>query len=93
MLKQVYEIDEFGYLKEISVKDFDEQGNCTEELPENIITVDPPQGLYKHKWTGIEWIEGLTQEEIDAINNVVTEPTLEDRLTIAEDTINFLLGL
>lgn len=91
MLKQVYEINEYGYPKEIYVKDFDEEGNCTEELAEDIITVDSPNGLYRAKWTGTEWIEGLSQEEIDEINNVPSLPTTEERLQQAEDTILFLL--
>ncbi len=63
MLKQVYKIDSNGLIEEILVKDFDEQGNCVEELTEDIITVDPPQGLYRAKWTGSEWIETMTEEE------------------------------
>lgn len=71
MLKQVYEINEFGYLKDKYVKDFDEEGNCVEELEENIIVIDPPQGLYKAKWNGEEWVEDMSQEEIDLLNNPV----------------------
>ncbi len=93
MLKQVYVINENGYLQEILVKEFDEQGNYIEELAENIITVDPPQGLYKAKWTGIEWIEDMTQEEIDALNNQPYEPTEEQqRLTDLELAIAEILG-
>ena len=91
MLKQVYEIDELGYIKEIKLADFDEQGNCLEELAENIITIDIPQGLYRAKWTGIEWVEDMSQEEINALNNQPSLPSVEERLQQAEDTILFLL--
>lgn len=88
MLKQVYEIDEFGHRKSILVKEFDEHGNCTEELAENIITVDIPQGLYRAKWAGTEWVEDMSQAEIDALNNQLQEPTeiekLKERLATAE---------
>ncbi|HBD63506.1 MAG TPA: hypothetical protein DC038_03620 [Clostridiales bacterium] len=88
MKRQVYKIDENGYLQEILVKDFDEDGNCTEELSENITTVDPPNGLYKHKWTGSEWIEGLSQEEIDEINNVPQEPAEVEMLRLEQAQAN-----
>lgn len=91
MLKQVYEIDENGYLQKIHVKEFDEQGNCTEELTENIITVDPPQGLYKAKWTGT-WTETMTEEEyIASLPKQTHELTIEDRISAVEDVILNLL--
>lgn len=55
------------------------------------LDVQPAQGLYKPKWNGTEWVEGLTQEEIDSLGNVISEPSLEERLQMAEDTIMFLL--
>mgnify|MGYP000957589972 CR=1 FL=1 len=80
MLKQVYEIDDLGYLKEICIKEFDEHGNCKEELAENVIIVGVPQGLYRAKWTGTEWIEDMSQTEIDALNNQPKEPTEIEKL-------------
>lgn len=69
MLKQVYEIDELGELKNIKVKEFDDEGKCLEELEDNIVLTDIPQGLYRKKWTGTEWVEGMSQDEIFEINN------------------------
>ena len=40
---------------------------------------------------GERWIEGLTQEEVNALNNQPKPPTTEERLRMAEDTILFLL--
>jgi len=91
MLKQVYEIDINNCLKEIHVKEFDEQGNCTEKLADNIITIDISQGLYRAKWNGTKWLEDMPQVEIDALNNVIAEPTLEDRILAVEDVILNLL--
>lgn len=49
------------------------------------LDVQPAQGLYQPKWTGSEWIEGLTQEEIDAIKgNATREPSSEERLKALE---------
>lgn len=87
MLKEVYEIDKLGCLKEIHAKEFDEQGKSTEELAENIIITDIPQGLYRAKWTGIEWIEDMPQEEINELNNQPKELTLEERVDSVENTI------
>lgn len=92
MLKQVYEIDENGYLKDILVKEFDKQGNCTEELPPDIITVDPPQGLYRPKWAGSEWIETMTETEyITTLPELTHEIAIEDRISAIEDVILNLL--
>jgi len=46
-----------------------------DELTEFTIETLCPQGFYKPKWDGTKWVEGLTQEEIDAIKNVEIEPT------------------
>lgn len=94
MLKQVYEIDELNYLKEYYVKDFDEHGNCLEELSENMITKDIPQGLYRAKWTGTEWVEDMSQAEIDELNNQPMEPTEFDYLIDLDYRISLLeLGI
>jgi len=87
MKKQVYRIDKNGYLKEIYVVEFDEEGNCLKELAENIITTDIPQGLYRAKWAGIQWVEDMAQEEIDALNNQPKEPT---EIEIQQQIINTL---
>ena len=61
------------------------------EETEIALEVAPAQGFYKPKWNGTEWVEGITQEEIDSLKNVIVEPTVEERLQMAEDTIIFLL--
>lgn len=65
MKDQVYQVDENGFLVEIYVVDFNEDGTPVEELAEDIVTVRPPDGLYRAKWTGTEWVEDKTQEEFD----------------------------
>ena len=57
-----------------------------EELTEFTIETPCPSGFYQPKWNGTEWVEGLTQEEIQAIKDstLPTEPTLEERLQALE---------
>lgn len=79
MKKQTYEINENGHINEIYVVEFDEEGNPLEELAENIVAINPPNGLYRAKWTGTEWIEDMTQKEIDELNRRPTkEPSFEE---------------
>ena len=59
MIIQAYEIDSYGYIKEIYVID--------SEKETELITINPPDGLYKAKWNGYEWIEGLNQAELEEI--------------------------
>lgn len=34
-------------------------------FPEDCIQVPPPNGLYKPKWNGEEWLEGKTDDEFE----------------------------
>jgi hypothetical protein len=62
-MKQVYKIDSDGfYLEPVIIEDAD-------TLPDNCVEEFPTKGLYKHRWNGQEWEEGLTQEEIQTITN------------------------
>jgi hypothetical protein len=40
------------------------------------LNVEPSQGLYKPLWNGETWIEGATQEEIEALKGVETDANL-----------------
>lgn len=75
MKKQVYEINEEGLLQGIHVTQFDDEGNPVEDLPSNVITLDIPQGLYRPKWNGTEWLEDMLQADIDALRSVLVPPT------------------
>ena len=56
------------------------------------LETEPAQGLYAPKWNGTEWIEGLSDKEIAELTKpALQEPTLEERLQTAEDTIMFML--
>lgn len=65
----------------------------TEDIDNSLIEVPVPEGFYKPKWTGNEWVEGATVEEISAIKNKPQEPSeieklrqenIEIKLAIAE---------
>ncbi|MED4699612.1 hypothetical protein P9436_11155 [Lysinibacillus capsici] len=63
MEKQVYEVDEEGYLKEIYVEKIDENGNILNESLKHLITLDIPQGFYRPKWDINKWVEGESVRE------------------------------
>jgi len=80
MKKQVYEVDGQGFLLQIHLAIFDDDGNSIDELASNIVTLDPPNGLYRAKWAGTEWIEDMSQAEINALNRP-TITSLKTQLT------------
>lgn len=62
-MKQVYRIDDNGfYIEPVILKE-------RETLPSNCVEVTPTNGLYKAKFVDGQWIDGLSQVEIDAIVN------------------------
>jgi hypothetical protein len=61
VVKQVFKIDDQGfYVEPVIIGD-------DEELGENLIETPIPEGFYRPKWNGNEWVEGLTSEEIEAL--------------------------
>lgn len=95
MLIEVRSVDKDGFIDDFIIAD-------SENIPEGYIS-DRPHGLIKPRWTGAEWVEAITQEEIDAM---VTEEedeksiTLEERIaqleaknTELENTLNTLFGV
>lgn len=92
MKKQVYEIDGNGFLKEIYIVEVDGSGKILDEDKTHLISIDPPQGLYKAKWIGAKWIEGATQEEIDELTKVEPgPPTAEQRIEELEAAVNLII--
>lgn len=74
MKKQVYKTNKDGFLEEIFIAYVDEGGNVLDEDKAKLISVDPPQGLFRPRWIGGKWIEGATQEEIDELTKVEPSP-------------------
>jgi len=46
-----------------------------EVVPGDCIEIPCPPGFYHPKWDGKNWVEGLSQTEIDAIENTVQPKT------------------
>ena len=70
------------YVRLIDDKGLFIEDTFVEELTEFTIETPCTEGLYKPKWNGNKWIEGLTQTEIDAIKNIelAKQPLMEDRI-------------
>lgn len=82
----------------IYVRLIDENGMFLEdsfvkELNEFTIETPCPSGLYLPKWNGTEWIEGMAQEEIDLLKNVVVEQPLELRNRADIDYLSIMTGV
>lgn len=58
----------------------DAEGNP--QLDPQYVEEAPPQGLYLPRWTGTEWVEGGVAPE-----PITSQPTVEDRLAMAEIAI------
>ena len=76
----VYRIDENGY--------YVEPMEATDEttLTDDLVTIAPPNGLYRAKWTGTEWVEDMTQKEIDELNKPTTEQEIASLKSELEQT-------
>lgn len=80
---KVIAIDEEGYFLEDVVDEMENlyetiiDGDGMEQslLKKGLVDVESPQGLYKPKWTGTEWVEGKPLAEIEAIKNQPVVPT------------------
>ena len=79
---QIYRIDENGYFLEDVILKKDE------EIPNDCVEIQPPQGLYKGRWTGVEWIEEGTPPEPQP-----KEPTEKERIEVLEQAmLEIVLG-
>lgn len=87
--KEVLKIDENGfYIEPVLVVI-----GSNNPIPEGCIETPCTDSFHKPRWNGTQWIEGLTQSEIDAIKNITLEPTLEERLASAEEMLTMLMGV
>lgn len=64
---QVSRIDAAGdYIEPVIVEN-------ASELAPDLIEVPVPNGYYKPHWTGSEWVEGKSEDEISAIKQAAAE--------------------
>lgn len=88
----VAEFDEEGNMSEVKVPVLDDEGNpvkddegnVIERVVENLIPITMPHGLYRAKWTGEQWVEGATQEEIDEMTKHEPSPPTENEQRLAD---------
>jgi hypothetical protein len=52
-------------------------------VDEDIVIVEVQEGLYRPRWDGTAWIEGLTPAELDAIVNAPEPPDPDEELAVA----------
>jgi hypothetical protein len=60
--KQVPKIDSQGYYV---APDFAEKIDGVYKMPDDCVEIPFPDGMFKPKWDGTQWVEGLTQTEVD----------------------------
>lgn len=73
-MKQCRRIDADGlFIEDVLLQD-------DEELTDDLIEAPCPEGFYKPRWDGAQYIEGATQEYIDSLTGVITQPTTDEKL-------------
>jgi hypothetical protein len=84
MFKEVYELDDKGYIIDNYIAEFEDGEMITDFGEKVMITVSLPQPLYiiKPRFDGSKWVEGATQEEIDEATKVEPTPPSETEQTI-----------
>ncbi|MFJ7646940.1 hypothetical protein ACIQ1H_05300 [Lysinibacillus sp. NPDC097279] len=65
MHKQIYKVNNGGFIEEVFLGEFDENGQLIDPIGE-YVTTDLPQPLlfYQPKWDDTQWVEGATEEEL-----------------------------
>jgi hypothetical protein len=66
--KQVFKIDEDGYYVEDVILDRlkGKDGKYPPwKVPNDCVETNPPDGIFRLKWDGTQWIEALSQTEVD----------------------------
>ena len=90
-------VDEQGlFIEDVIVKEYpliEVDGEMVKD--ESFVSAPSQGGLYKPKWTGTEWIEGMAQTEIDTLKDVVQPKTEIEKLQEVVDRLllNDLMGV
>lgn len=66
MHKHIYQVNNAGFIEEVFLGEFDDDGKLIDPVGE-YVTTDLPQPLpfYRPKWDGTKWIEGATKVELE----------------------------
>lgn len=86
-------------LPDILVHRFDSEGFYLEDfflpgdqpIPNDCTTVPLPQPIYKPKFVDGQWVDAITDEELNAIKNPKPNLTLEERVKQLEVAVNSML--
>jgi len=88
-------VDEQGlFIEDVIVKEYpliEVDGEMVKD--ESYVSVHSQGGLYKPKWTGTEWVEGMAQSEIDMLKDVIQPQTLKEKVVEQEGVIADLTQL
>ena len=87
------------YVRKIDCNGFLIADAFVAEVSETDIETPCPSGFFRPKWDGENWVEGLSQAEIDTIKASTTpEKTLEQRveemaeqLVLAQEALDFII--
>jgi hypothetical protein len=83
-VRKVIRIDENGmFVEDVLIGDH-------EPIPDDCVETEVPEGFYHPRWDGAQWVEGLTQEEIDQIRNAPKPESPEQRISALEEENAFL---
>ena len=74
LMKQFLRVDEQGYYIEPVILELvkDDEGNEVYPVDDYMVGIPFENGMYKPRWTGTEWIDEITQEELDE-GRILTE--------------------
>lgn len=89
-MRKVIRIDKCGfYVEDVVLQDID-------LAPYDCVDLHCPDGLYKPKWTGSEWVEGLSKSEIEELkSNPIPKNDIEElkeQVSALQDALLFLMG-
>ena len=65
MHKHIYQVNNAGFIEEVFLGEFDDDGKLIDPVGD-YVTTDLPQPLpfYRPKWDGNQWVEGATEKEL-----------------------------
>jgi hypothetical protein len=79
----LFKVDEDGFPIGVAVVEFDDSGNIlTQDVDDNVVLTPCPNSFHRPIWTGEEWIESLTQEEIEELKKQVGKETSFEELQL-----------
>ena len=75
----LYRVDVNGFPTSSVIAYFDDEDNLLTEVDEDVIQVTISQGLLRPRWNGTEWVEDMSQKEIDDLyKHSEQEPSFEE---------------